>query len=118
MNENILPFSKIIINAFDEVKNERAYIKKTINIYDEWKKIIKELKVKSVDSVLLNDEDERENLSYHSRVVDLKAGILFIEVDHPGWIEFLNIHKYPILIKLRKKFPETDFKTLAFFLKS
>ena len=111
MGEDILPFSKVVINIFDSIKTENA--KKSVNIHDEWGKILKGIKTKSVNSSL----KDGENLSYHSRVVDLKKGILFIEVDHPGWIEILNVHRQYILIKMRKKFPKIEFKTLAFLLK-
>ena len=111
MYEDILPFSKIIIDTFDSIQIRNT--KKIVNIYNEWEKILKEIKIKSVNSNL----KDGENLSCHSQVVDLKKGILFIGVDHPGWIELLNVHKQYILVKMRKKFPKTDFKTLAFILK-
>lgn len=112
MEEDIIPFSDIIVNIFDLVKSENT--KKVINIYREWKKILKGIKLKPVYTNL----KEGENLSDHSRIVDLKNGILFVEVDHPGWIEVLNIHKNYILIKMRRKFSKLDFKTLAFCLKT
>lgn len=107
MEENIIPFSKIIVNIFDSIKTTNA--KKNINIYDEWKKILKEINSQSTNL-------KGKNLSDHSRVIDLKNGILFIEVDHPGWIDVLNIYRKYILTKMRKKFPKTEFKTLAFHL--
>ena len=106
INNDINSFSKVVINIFDSIKFENT--KKSTNIYDEWKKILKGIK-----SVNANSK-EGENLSDHSRIVDLKNGILFIEVDHPGWIDILNIHKKYILIKMKKKFPQLAFKTLAF----
>ena len=110
MEDDITPFSAVIVNIFDSIKI--ANKKESINIYDEWKKILKGIKSKSVYA----NSKEGENLSDHSRVVDLKNGILFIEVDHPGWIEILNIHRKYILAKMNKKFPKTKFKTLSFRL--
>ena len=110
MNENIFPFSKIITDIFDPIiKNTES-----INIYDEWKEILREINVKSVG---LNNE-KKEDLSFHSRIVGLKKGILFIEVDHPGWIEILNINKKHILTKMKKKFPGFKFRTFVFYLKT
>lgn len=106
MNEKISSFSKVIVDVFDSVKIKNT--RESINIYDEWKNILKEISI--------NNNDEKF-LSCCSRVIDLKNGILFIEVDHSGWIEILNIYKRHILEELKKKFPKIKFKTLAFFVK-
>lgn len=104
MNEKIFSFSKVIVDVFDSVKIKNT--RESINIYDEWKNILKEINI--------NDENF---LSCCSRVIDLKNGILFIEVDHSGWIEILNIYKRHILEKMKKRFPKIKFKTFAFFVK-
>lgn len=110
MDKEINTISKIIVNMFDSIKIENT--SKAINIYDAWKKILKELKSTKINS------NEGENLSDHSWVIDLKKGVLFVEVDHPGWIEILNTYRRYILNKMRKKFPKTEFKTLAFTVKN
>jgi hypothetical protein len=58
-----------------------------------------------------------ENLAEHSRLIDLKNGILLIETDHPGWIQMFQLHKKYILNGLKKNCPEMKIYTLAFRLK-
>lgn len=109
MSEEIVSFSQIISNAFNSIKVENA--QNSVNIYDEWKKILSRIKTNSLNP------NEGLNMAGHSRVIDLKNGILIIEADHPGWISLIQFHKKYILTGLRMKFPETEFKTLAFRLK-
>ena len=109
MREEIVSFSQIISNAFDSIKVENA--KNSVNIYDEWKKILSRIKTNS------SNPNEGLNMAGHSRVIDLKNGILLIEADHPGWISLIQFHKKYILNGFRMKFPEVEFKTLAFRLK-
>lgn len=56
-----------------------------------------------------------EKLAAHSRVIDLKNGVLLIEADHPGWIQLLQLNKAFILKGLKSS--SQDIKTLAFRLK-
>lgn len=109
MSEEIVSFSQIISNAFDSIKIENA--RNSINIYDEWKKILSRIKTNS------SNPNEGLNMAGHSRVIDLKNGILIVEADHPGWISLIQFHKKYILTGLKMKFPEVDFKTIAFRLK-
>ena len=98
MSEEIVSFSQIISNAFDSIKIENA--KNSVNIYDEWKKILSRIKTNS------SNPNEGLNMAGHSRVIDLKNGILLIEADHPGWISLIQFHKKYILNGFRMKFPE------------
>ena len=109
MREEIVSFSQIISNAFNSIKVENA--QNSVNIYDEWKKILSRIKTNS------SNPNEGLNMAGHSRVIDLKNGILLIEADHPGWISLIQFHKKYIINGFRMKFPEVEFKTLAFRLK-
>ena len=109
MSDEIVSFSQIISNAFNSIKVENA--QNSVNIYDEWKKILSRIKTNS------SNPNEGLNMAGHSRVIDLKNGILLIEADHPGWISLIQFHKKYILNGFRMKFPEVEFKTLAFRLK-
>lgn len=53
----------------------------------------------------------------HSRIIDLKNGVLLIETDHPGWTQKLQFHKKYIINGLRKEFPTLEINGLAFRLK-
>ena len=85
MREEIVSFSQIISNAFNSIKVENA--QNSVNIYDEWKKILSRIKTNS------SNPNEGLNMAGHSRVIDLKNGILLIEADHPGWISLIQFHK-------------------------
>lgn len=105
--EEITSFGEVINNVFRNISLEES--NKAINIYNEWKKIL--CKIKS------SNPNEGQNIAEHSRVVDLKNGILLIEVDHPGWQNLIQFYKKFILKGFEFSFPELKIKTLAFRLK-
>lgn len=105
--EEITSFNEVISNVFKNISLEES--NKAINIYNEWKKIL--CKIKS------SNPNEGQNISEHSRVIDLKNGILLIEVDHPGWQNLIQFYKKFILKGFEFSFPELKIKTLAFRLK-
>ena len=53
--------------------------------------------VESIRSNSINGENIGKNMASHSRVIDLKNGILLVEADHPGWIQMLGNYKKYIL---------------------
>jgi len=55
-----------------------------------------------------------ENLAAHSRPVDVRNGIVFIEADHPGWIQLLQIDQDRILETIRRSFPALGISGIAF----
>ena len=57
-----------------------------------------------------------ENLAAHSRPVDLRNGIVFVEATHPGWIQLLQMRQTQILAAIRRAFPELDVSGIAFRL--
>lgn len=84
---------------------------KAYSILDGWKKVL--LKIKSNKNPY-----EGQNLAEHSKVVDLKNGILIVEVEHPGWMELLQLHKKFILKGLNMNMTNLKIKNIAFKLKS
>lgn len=109
MNGEIVSFGQIISSAFENIKIENA--ENSITVYNEWKNILCRIKSKSDNS------SEGMNLASHSRVIDIKNGLLIAEADHPGWIELLQLHKKYILNGLHMKFPELNIKNIVFRLK-
>ncbi len=55
-----------------------------------------------------------ENLAAHSRPVDVRNGIVFVEADHPGWIQLLQIDQGRILEMIRHSFPALGISGIAF----
>lgn len=56
------------------------------------------------------------NLAAHSRPVDVRNGIVFVEAEHPGWIQLLQMNQQKILEKLQSAFPELGLSGIAFRL--
>ena len=54
-----------------------------------------------------------ESLAEHSRIYEIEKGYLFIEVDHPGWMQLLLMKKARILRVLKRKFPAMDVKDIS-----
>ncbi len=57
---------------------------------------------------------EREGA--HSRVSDVKNGVLFVEVEHTGWIQLLKFKEDSILKHLARRFPELQLRGIAYRL--
>ncbi|HUW69792.1 MAG TPA: DUF721 domain-containing protein [bacterium] len=56
------------------------------------------------------------NLAAHSRPVDVRNGIVFVEAEHPGWIQLLQMNQHRILETIRIAFPELGISGIAFRL--
>jgi predicted nucleic acid-binding Zn ribbon protein len=41
----------------------------------------------------------------HARLVDVRAGILLVEVDHPGWLQMLQLRQAALLEAARRLVP-------------
>ncbi len=54
----------------------------------------------------------------HSHVKDIEGNCLLIEVDHPGWIQILQMKKKGILAGINKKYPELSIKEMKILLSS
>jgi hypothetical protein len=52
----------------------------------------------------------------HSRVIDLKRGVLLIETDHPGWTQIIQTREQELLSDLHNTFPELKINGIAFVL--
>lgn len=108
-----------------EIENINSLLHKTFNsfvvegsknaskIVEAWSSVLS--KIKSVNQT--ENPNEGANLLDHSRVVDLKNGILLIEADHPGWISLLQFHKKFILKGMQMYAGDVEIKLLAFRLR-
>ncbi len=76
---------------------------------------------KALDSgwqkVLLSLQGDGEKMASHSKIIDLKNQYLYVETDHPAWIQLFQLRKKKILIQLKKYFPSLEIKEIFFTLK-
>lgn len=57
-----------------------------------------------------------EDCASHSAVYDLKDGVIFITVDHPGWMQILHSRQKKILSKIRERYKDLNIKEIRFFI--
>ncbi|MCQ2593089.1 MAG: DUF721 domain-containing protein [Treponema sp.] len=79
-----------------------------------WKSVVS--KINNYES---SDDCERkmpigERLAGNTRVVDLKKGILLVETDHSGWIQYLKMYQKFIITGLKRALPDLKINTMAF----
>lgn len=53
-----------------------------------------------------------DDLASHSRVADVRRGAAVVEVDHPGWMQLLQMREEEILKKIKTNFPELGIRSL------
>ena len=53
-----------------------------------------------------------EQIAAHSRVKDIQNGIVIVEVDHPGWIQMLQLKQTQVVTTLRKRYPDLEIRGL------
>jgi predicted nucleic acid-binding Zn ribbon protein len=56
-------------------------------------------------------------LAAKSRPLRFQGELLFVEVDHPAWVQELNLFKSNFLSKIAKSFPQAKIKRIHFVLK-
>ena len=85
-----------------------------------WRNVVSRIKSTSETSESDELSDKRiplgERLAANTRVVDLKKGVLIIESDHPGWIQYLKFYQKFILKGLQMESPDLKIKSFAFRL--
>ena len=94
-----------VVSGMNLENSQRAF-----TVLDGWKKVL--LRIKSN-----TNPNEGQKLTEHTRVIDLKNGILLVEVDHPGWMSLLQFHKNYILRGLNLDMPNLKIKNIGFTLK-
>ena len=101
--ENPVSFGTLINNIFDNVKTSDA--ENSIRMVSTWQEITE--KIMGGGSFL----------SSHSKIVDLKRGLLLVEADHPACINLLQLHKRKIIRELRKYSPQLEINNIVYRVK-
>jgi hypothetical protein len=109
MNNQIISAADMMLQAANIGTSEAN------EICSVWKKVVSGVRSMKHDS---EDSDKRmplgERLAGNTRVVDLKNGVLLVESDHPGWIQYLRMYQKFILKGLQMNSPELKITNLAF----
>ena len=84
--------AEILARMLDE-KN-RKLAKRYSSIFGSWEQIV------------------GQSLAEHSRIYEIANRNLFVEVDHPGWMQLLMMKKTQILKAVRRKAPALDVKDI------
>ena len=110
MNENRILSASDFMSRFTNID-----FSKSDRLTNVWKKVVSKISVTKFESE--NSEKRMsigERLAGNTRVVDLKNGILLIETDHSGWIQYLRTYQKFILNGLKKELPDLNISSLAF----
>lgn len=51
-----------------------------------------------------------EELSRHTRPIEIEDGILIVEADHPGWVQLISLRKSGLLRSLSDAAPAAEIK--------
>ncbi len=55
-------------------------------------------------------------LAEHTRLVDVRDGVMIVEADHPGWLQMARMRKDALLSHARLAAPEARIEDVRFFL--
>ena len=53
-----------------------------------------------------------DDIASHARATDIRRGALLVEVDHPGWMQIIQMKQSFILKTIEKKYPELGIRVL------
>lgn len=56
------------------------------------------------------------DIASHSRVIDVKRGVVIVEVDHPGWLQVLQMNREQILTGMKKSYPSLGIQNMRVFV--
>lgn len=104
MKNEFTDLSNIISKVFEKIdKNKIEDSNNLINAYNE---------------IVQNIAKSGKLLREHTRVHDVKNGILYIESDHPGLSSLLHLYSHYIISELKKRVGETKITALRFRAKT
>lgn len=106
-----------IINMSDMLSSSMNNFSEEKKIYNVWKSVVSKIKTSRDSEDCENRMPIGERLAGNTRVVDLKNGILLIETDHSGWIQYLRIYEKFIIKGINMALPEMKINSLAFKIK-
>ena len=94
--------------------------KSSAELFNSWDRIVFEAwypgAVPAADQQNPDAAQEIPAAAAHSRISDLKRGVLLIEADHPGWVQILQTKKADLLEVVKRRCPSMDIRNISFIL--
>jgi len=109
MSDEIISSSMMMVNLLNNNSFGSAN-----NMTSVWKKVVSKIHTFNDDENSEKHIPLGERLAGNTRVIDLKNGILLIETDHSGWIQYLRMYQKFIITGLNRELPNLKIKTFAF----
>jgi hypothetical protein len=53
------------------------------------------------------------DLSSHTNISDIRNGFLIVQVDHPGWMQMLQMKQNYIINQVKKRYPELGINAIS-----
>lgn len=108
MTDEIMGMSELVSKTFRNIRAED--VSNANSVLNVWQSVL--VKIRSNRNPM-----EGQNLAEHTRVKDLKNGVLFVESDHPGWTQLLKMYEKFILTGMQKALPQLDISAMAISLR-
>ena len=58
-----------------------------------------------------------KDISLYTRIKDLRKGTLYIEAEHPGWVQIVELKKKLLIMRINELFPEKKINDIRVVLK-
>lgn len=104
MYENITKISDLLPTFFSGILQDKLDENQTIK--KSWVQILQSISVTT------------EKLIDHTKIIELKNETLYIETDHPGWIQLVQLNKNKIKKQLKKSYPELKINSFSFIIQN
>lgn len=98
MYNEAMSAADMITRVFENI--DKATIEKTNRFLVAWRETVAKI------------NGYGEKLVAHTKIVDLKNGVLLVETDHPGWSQILQMNENFIVRGLNMKVPDSKIKNL------
>ena len=56
------------------------------------------------------------DIASHSSIEDIRKGVLIVKVDHPGWMQMIQLNRGKILAAVKKRYHELDIHEIRVVL--
>lgn len=109
--DKIYTNSEIMVDVLEGILSDvdRQRMEESTIILERWKSIITSIKS-------FVNPNCGESMYLHSRILDIKNGIIILQVDHPGYIQLFDTHKKYILKGIRMKIPQMKVENISYRL--